>query len=167
MKNIQVNFSGDINEENVRAFISELKNKIEKNHESESLTVLISSSGGSIDIAIELFYFLKHLDCKITTVNTSIVNSAAIIIFAAGEKRIGLSYSSFYVHSVSKELNGIFTVEDLRREAREMEIHTEKIVEILANASAKNKAYWKKLMKKGCFLTAQKAKEIELVTEIS
>lgn len=169
MKNadIEISFTGSINEENVRSFITEIKNLVEKNPESNSLTIYISSLGGNVDIAVELFNFLKLLDCKITTVNISCVNSAAIIIFAAGTDRISLSCSSFYVHSVTKNLNGDFTVADLRREVKEMSANTDKIAKILESASNKNKSYWKRLMRKGCLLTPEKAKELGLVNGIS
>ena len=120
MKNedIKVHFTDSIDEKNVRTFINEIKNLNEKNPNSDSLTIYISSSGGNVDIAVELFNFIKLLDCKVRTVNMSCVNSAAIIIFAAGEERIGLPSSSFYVHSVTKNLDGEFTAADLLREAK-------------------------------------------------
>ena len=88
--------------------------------------IYISSPSGSVDIAVELFNFLKLLDCKITTVNLSCVNSAAIIIFAAGDERIRLPCSSFYVHSITKNLNRDFTAADLLREVKEMLANTDK-----------------------------------------
>ena len=164
---IKISFTGSVNEENVRAFINEIKNLVEKNPESTSLTIYLSSTGGNVDIAIELFHFLKLLDCKIKTVNTSCVNSAAIIIFAAGEERLSLPCSSFYVHSITKNLNGDFTADDLLREAKEMRVNTDKVAEILAHTSNKSRAYWKRLMKKGYSLTSPKAKELGLVNDIS
>ena len=167
MDNITISFTGSVNEENVRAFISDIKNLTDKNSQSTSLTIFISSPGGNVDIAVELFNFLKLLDCKVRTVNLSCVNSAAIIIFAAGDERISLPCSSFYVHSVTKNLNGEFTATDLLREAREMSANTDKVATILAGASDKNKSYWKRLMRKGCLLTAQKAKELGLINVVS
>ncbi|MBQ6297226.1 MAG: ATP-dependent Clp protease proteolytic subunit [Selenomonadaceae bacterium] len=164
---IKISFTGSVNEENVRAFINEIKTLIKQNPDSTVLTVYISSPGGNVDIAVELFHFLKLLDCTIRTVNISCVNSAAIIIFAAGTERISLPCSSFYVHSITKNLNGNFTADDLLREAREMAANTNKIATILADASNKNKAYWKRLMRKGCLLTSRKAKELGLVNDIS
>ena len=131
MKNLDISFTGGVNEKNVRAFITEIKNLVEKNPESDSLTIYISSPGGNVDIAVEFFNFLKLLDCKITTVNISCVNSAAIIIFAAGTERISLPCSSFYVHSVTKNLNGDFNAADLLREVKEMTENTDKIATIL------------------------------------
>lgn len=162
-----INFTGSVNEENVRAFVTEIKNLVAENSDGTSLTIYISSPGGSVDIAVELFNFLKLLDCKIRTVNMSCVNSAAIVVFAAGTERICLPCSSFYVHAVSKNLNGNFTADDLLREAREMSANTDKVATILASASNKNKSYWKRLMRKGCLLTAQKAKELGLANVVS
>ena len=159
-------FNGSVNEENVRAFINEIKNLVDKNPDATSLTIYISSPGGSVDIAVELFNFLKLLDCKVRTVNISYVNSAAIIIFAAGKERISLSYSSFYIHSITKNLNGNFTADDLLREATEMSTNTDKVATILAGISNKHKSYWKRLMRKGCLLTSQKAKEVGLINDI-
>lgn len=164
---IKINFTGNINEENVRAFINELKNLIAENPDSTLLTIYISSPGGNVDIAVELYHFLKLLDCTVRTVNISCVNSAAIIIFAAGDERISLPCSSFYVHAITKELNGTFTAADLLREAKEMSANTDKVATILANTTNKNKSYWKRLMSKGCLLTSQKAKELGLVNDIS
>ena len=164
---IKISFTGSVNEENVRTFINEIKNLTEKFPDSTALTVYISSPGGNVDIAVEIFNFLKLLDCKIRTVNMSCVNSAAIIIFAAGTERISLPCSSFYVHSITKNLNGNFTAADLLHEAREMSANTDKVATILASISNKNKSYWKCLMRKGCLLTSQKAKELGLVNDIS
>ena len=169
MKNsdIKITFTGSVNEENVRSFINEIKNLNKKFPDSSSLTIYISSPGGNVDIAIELFHFLKLLDCKVITVNVSCVNSAAIIIFAAGDERISLPCSSFFVHSITKKLNGNFTANDLLREAKEMLANTDKVATILSSTSNKNKSYWKRLMKKGCLLNSQKAKKLGLVNDIS
>ena len=167
MEEIKINFIGSVNEENVRAFINEIKNLNEKFSDSITLTIYISSPGGSVDIAVELFYFLKLLDCKVRKVNISCVNSAAIIIFAAGDERISLPCSSFYVHSITKNLNGNFTAADLMREVKEMSANTDKVATILESVSKKNKSYWKRLMRKGCLLTSQKAMELGLVNVIS
>ena len=164
---IKISFTGSVDEENVRAFINEIKILTEKFPDSTALTIYISSPGGNVDIAVELFHFLKLLDCTIRMVNISCVNSAAIIIFAAGTERISLPCSSFYVHAVTKNLNGTFTAYDLLREAKEMAANTEKIATILTGISNKNQSYWKRLMRKGCLLTPQKAKELGLVNVIS
>ena len=48
-----------------------------------------------------------------------------------------------------------------------MTANTDKVAMILAEASNKNKSYWKRLMRQGCLLTSKKAKELGLVNVIS
>lgn len=162
---IEVDFKGEINDENVRRFIDDIKDEIDVKPDSNTLNLYISSPGGNVDMAVELYNFLRLLNHKVRTINMSYVNSAAVVVFAAGEERISLTCSSFYVHSVTKKLNGIFTVKDLLREANEMSNNTEKIAKILAKSSNKNKSYWKQLMNKGYMLTAQKAKELGFIND--
>ena len=71
MNDVKISFTGNVDEENVRTFINGIKKLTEENPKSTGLTIYISSQGGNVDIAIELFHFLKLLDCKIRTINTS------------------------------------------------------------------------------------------------
>ena len=163
---MHLNFFGKIDEDNVRKFICDLKEVNQHHLDSMNLSIYISSPGGNVDMAIEIYHFLRLLDCQIRTVNISCVNSASMILFAAGKERFCLPNASFYVHSITKKLDGIFTSDDLIREAKEIENNTEKVAGILMESSNKNKAYWKRIMKKGCLLTSQKAEKIGLVNMI-
>ena len=59
---MKISFTGSVDEENIRSFINEIKNLVEKNPDSTALTIYISSTGGNVDIAVELFHFLKLMD---------------------------------------------------------------------------------------------------------
>lgn len=161
---ITVSFSDQINCDSVHRFIDRLNQINSVNPDSSLLIINISSSGGDIDVAIELFNFIKSLKCPVRTVNTSYVNSAAIIFFLAGDERICLPASSFYVHGVTKRLNGIYNAGTLMREVREMNANTEKIANLLEQRTKKNKTYWKRMMRKGQMLTSLKAAEVGLTT---
>ena len=164
---MKLNLLGKIDEENVRMFIDNLKTVNAIHPDSNSLTIYISSPGGNVDMAVELYHFLRLLDCPIRTVNISRVNSAGIIPFAAGTERFCLQNSSFYLHSITKKLDGSFTAYDLLREAKEMAANTDKVADILAQACVKNKSFWKRLMRKGYLLTSQKANEYGLANVLS
>lgn len=164
--NIAISFSDYINTDSVKAFISKLIRVNEEMPNSDVLTISISSAGGDIDVAIELYNFIRSLDCKVRMINTSYVNSAAVIVFLAGEERVCLHSSSFYVHSVSKRLNGDYTATELMREVREIRTNTEKIAELLADSSKKNKSYWKQMMMKGFIISAKKSIELGLSHKI-
>lgn len=159
---ISLVFSEYINAESVNAFMNKLVLANEQNPDSKQLTVFISSAGGDIDVAIELYNFIRSLDCRVKMVNTSYVNSAAVIVFLAGDERVCLHNSSFYVHSVSKKLDGNYTAVELLREVKEMKTNTDKIAELLAENTIKNKAYWKQMMSKGLIITSKKSVELGL-----
>ncbi|MBQ2951689.1 MAG: ATP-dependent Clp protease proteolytic subunit [Prevotella sp.] len=163
-KNITIAFSEQINSDSVYMFINKLEQINNKNPQADKLTINISSLGGNVDIAIELFNFINTLDCHIKMVNTSYVNSAAIIVFLAGDERICLPGSSFYVHSITKHLDGNYCADELIREAREMNANTEKVTSLLELKTNKNKTYWKKLMKKGQMISKGKAFELGITT---
>lgn len=126
----------------------------------------MSSPGGDVDVAIELFHFLRELDCEIQTVNTSFVNSAAIIVYLAGDVRISHSGSTFYIHSISKRLKGNFDAKSLLKEAKEIAVNTDIVATLLEQRTRKNKRYWKTLMSKGNILKAKQAFNIGLVSII-
>lgn len=160
--NISLVFSDNINADSVKAFMDKLVLANEQKPDSKQLTVYISSAGGDVDVAIELYNFIRSLDCRVKMVNTSYVNSAAVIVFLAGDERICLHNSSFYVHSVSKRLDGIYNAVELMREVKEMKTNTDKIAELLAETTKKNKAYWKQMMSKGFVITSKKSFELGL-----
>ncbi|MCM1078266.1 MAG: ATP-dependent Clp protease proteolytic subunit [Bacteroidales bacterium] len=130
------------------------------------ITIYISSPGGDIDIAIEIYRLLQTLDCTIRTINTSYVNSAAIIIYLAGSIRECYKTSSFFVHSVKKKLRGNYDSAKLLKEAKELNISTDKVTNILSQNTIKSKLYWKRLMKQGEILTATKALNLGIATLI-
>lgn len=64
-----------------------------------------SSNGGSVDSAITLYNFLKSLPCEIVMHNTGSIDSAAIVVFMAGDKRYAASHTSFLFHGVGWGVN--------------------------------------------------------------
>lgn len=165
-ENIKIDFFDSINPNSTKAFIEELKSLSIKKPNASSIWINISSPGGEIDMAIELYSFLKELDCCVITNNCSIVNSAAIIMYLAGTKRYCNFTSSFYVHSVTKKLRGVFDEERLLKEAKELKINTDRIIKILSTNTNRSMSYWRYLMKKGDVITSQQAIKLGLSTDI-
>lgn len=163
-KNITITFSDHINADSIHLFIDKLEKINEEKTGADKLIIQISSLGGDVDMAIELFNFIRTLDCHVKMVNTSYVNSAAIIVFLAGDERICLPGSSFYVHAITKQLNGNYSAGVLIKEVREMNANTEKVSSLFEMRTKKNKSYWKRLMRKGQMITKDKALELGLTT---
>lgn len=163
---IKINFSNSINATTVNAFIQNLESLCELYPNAVVLSINISSPGGDVDVAIELFYFLRSINCKIQTVNTSYVNSAAILVYLAGDERICHSGSTFYVHSISKRLKGVFDIKMLLNEVKEMSVNTDIVATLLEQRTKKEKGYWKRMMSKGCIVNADQALKLGLALSI-
>jgi ATP-dependent protease ClpP protease subunit len=68
------------------------------NLQAQSVTLCISSNGGSTEQAFYAYEVLRALPVPINTINMSIVHSAANIIFMAGERRSATPESYFLFH---------------------------------------------------------------------
>ena len=159
---IHVSFTEYINVSTTRTFIELLCREVDIHPNASDIIINMSTPGGDVELAIEIYNFLRELDCRITTVNTSFVNSAGILIYLAGDKRECLPASSFYVHSVTKKLNGTFTYKDLEREVQEVKGNTRKIAALLENRTMKTSSYWRGMMHKGVILQAERAVKLGL-----
>jgi ATP-dependent Clp protease protease subunit len=64
----------------------------------DKLYLFMNSVGGALDDGISLFGFMRSLPLEITTINTGLIASIAILPFMAGKKRIALPHSRFHFH---------------------------------------------------------------------
>lgn len=154
---ITLYFSELINATTISHFIRTFQESIVSSDFDGEVRIMISSGGGEVDVAIELYHFLQDSGLKITTVNTSVVNSAAVILYLAGTQRICYPESSFYIHSISKKFNGIYNADDLKREVKEIEVNTDIVSSILEKTTLKPKRFWKRMMRKGIIINAKEA----------
>ncbi len=163
---IHLSFNELIKPQTVRGFIERICKLCDDNPECEEVVITISTGGGDVDLAIELYNFLKSLNCRITTINSSYVNSAGVIIFLAGDKRICMEGASFYVHSVTKKISGEYNSDMLEREIQEIKANTYKITSLLESHTMSSKSSWSKLMKKGTIILPKRAMRMGLITQI-
>ena len=68
------------------------------NDKVTDLTIQFSSSGGTVDEGFSLYEFLLSLPLTLTMHNIGVVNSVAIIVFLAGDKRFANDNTIFYMH---------------------------------------------------------------------
>jgi ATP-dependent protease ClpP protease subunit len=86
-----------------------LRNRIaqiieQPNH--ESLTILLSSEGGSTDEGLALYNFIRALPVPVHMHAVGHVGSMAIPVFLAGHKRTCSPFSRFFFHAYDWGFNG-------------------------------------------------------------
>lgn len=151
-----------IDTEKAENILSILKEKVSDDCTQNHLA--IQSPGGSVPVALALANLLLSLSCPITTYNIGNVDSAALIIFAAGTKRICSPKALFHTHPISKNVEGIQTIETLSSLIQEIEEDTRRVAEFLADRAKNTPAStWKELMSKTHIISSDEALKMGLV----
>ena len=137
------------------------------NTDIKKVKIIISSPGGDVDSAVQIYTYLKALPIEIETIAISQIDSAANIIYAAGNKRLAIKGCRFFLHE------GTFTAAaqttTLHNHEESISIFKEllkKHINILSKETGQKEAKIKSLFKASTILTAEKAKQIGLVHEI-
>ena len=131
------------------------------------LHLLINSPGGSVPVALGLANFLESLPCKLITYNISRCDSAAIMLFAAGEERICVPEGTFFAHSVNIELSGQYSLDSLRMEYLKLQQDYKSILSYLSRKTSISCRCWRNYMtEKGHVFSAQEALTRGLATRI-
>ena len=156
--------SGDINEDMLRDFIFFLRHDVSSN--CEILEVGIASNGGAIGIGIAMYELLKATPQIVRTINLSNVDSAAIVVYAAGAERLCVPNAAFYFHSVGKKVDGVKTKADLVNIINEIDFDTSRIVSILNRTTKMPERHWRELMFQGGVVGAQDSLNYGLSTAL-
>ena len=133
----------------------------------KKLKIIISSPGGDVDSAIRIYSYLKALSIDIETIAFSQIDSAANIIYSAGNKRIAIKGCRFFLHE------GTFTTGSqtttLHNHEETLSIFKNLLkrhIDILSNETGKTPREINRLLQKSTILSAEEAKNIGLVHEV-
>lgn len=92
-------YHDEINIEKTKALM-EICSRALAEYTPNTIYFQFSSGGGHVDSAITLYNFLKSLPCEIIMHNTGSIDSAANVVFMAGDKRYAVAHTSFLFHGV-------------------------------------------------------------------
>lgn len=93
---IAINFCSPINPQSVSTLISIAQQGI--NGGAQEIRILMTSGGGDPNAALSAYNFLCGMPARIVTHNYGVCDSAAVIIFCAGESRLSCSQAKFLIH---------------------------------------------------------------------
>ena len=161
---VRYEMNGVIDDDKLRGLLWFLQNEVPES--CEELEVRICSHGGSVSVGLAIAGLLHELPIRVRTVNLSRVDSAAIMVFAAGDERVCYSHSGFFIHEVGKECSGTKTIRELLKMVKEIEFDVKRVVSFLARRTGINFVRWKSYMDNGLLLSADKAVELGLATRI-
>lgn len=94
-----ITVTGDLNDESYNAFLLALNDYIAAPDDYSGITLYITSGGGNADIGFAMYDVLRSFNTSIYTLAIGNCSSAALLLFALGEKRFASENTSFVVHS--------------------------------------------------------------------
>ena len=155
---------GRINENELRSWTNEIRKLADHDHD-EKVVLRISSSGGSSPTALQILGFLQQIPQHLTTVGLGKVDSAAITIFLAGDRRLITPYTSFFIHESKHDFHEIPSSQ--LRERTEHALFQEELAKnfFVSQTTISRKTLDKWYIEGKC-LSPEEAKEIGLVHEI-
>ena len=99
----------------------------------DKLFLLINSTGGSLEDGLSLYGLLKTIPLEVTTINTGLVASIAIMPFMAGRHRIAFPHSIFHFHSTAWSISAaqVMTRSQFTDVTQLMDTTRDRIIEVL------------------------------------
>lgn len=160
-----IDFSMPITAETAQSLIDTLVDKVPDG--TAELHLLINSPGGSVPVALGVAQFLEGLPCKLITYNISRCDSAAIVMFAAGEERISVPEGAFFAHTVNIELTGQYSLDALHLEYLKLRQEYNSIISYLSRKTQISSSCWRNFMtEKGHVFSSSEALKRGLATSV-
>lgn len=161
----KINVIGDISEDSYRDF-AESMDELEGILEGDDIHIELASHGG--DALMALAYFDKIRRCKsnVTIVATGLVASAAVLILAAGDKRLMTRNAWVMVHEDTVALEEEMRVTQVEKNAkisRRLEVQWNKL---MASRTRLPVSTWARLHEEETYLDATECLNAGLIDKV-
>ncbi len=155
--------SGMINHKRVR----ELQEFLNGHGTEVELFITINSPGGDEGCGRALAGMIKRAQTNgyiIHTVGHGDIQSAAVIVFAAGQKRLLSRFASVMVHESTTELTA--NASGFKVQAKQMESDEKFWCDLMQSLTGTDSKTWLKLHEDETFLRPEEAVKLNLATEL-
>ena len=164
-----INFYAGVSEVTVNNLINFITQQIATQKPENPLgeiIIQISSSGGSSDHGLLAYNYLRQLGLKKTVIGMGNVDSAAVMIFCAGDVRLAMPGCRFTLHEALTTIQGTFNGTKLHEIANLNERITNDYCKIISSVTSKKVDKISKIVKLGQVMSSEEAKEFGLATNI-
>lgn len=163
-KNRSIQLTGIVGEDFDFSFVDCALSEIERLGRKR-IIIKLNSTGGSVIEALAIVGRMKASTCQIVVEGYGVIQSAATMIFAAGNKRRISKYASFMHHESTYQLSGKHS--EVTDQVVQMEKEERLWATWMAEFSKKDYKFWyNKGKRKDFFITAEQAVELGVADEI-
>ena len=169
---VLINFYASVSEQSVNDLINFITQQIaislkNKDNPLDEIIIQISSSGGSSDHGLLAYNYLKQLNVKKTTIGMGNVDSAAVMIFLAGDERLAMSSCRFVLHEALTTIEkGVFNDTKLHEIANLNKRITRDYCSVISSVTGKSVKSVQGKVKNGKVMSSNDAIDYGLVLRI-
>jgi ATP-dependent Clp protease protease subunit len=131
-----------------------------------SAAIILNSDGGDATIGLAFFDRIKASPLSIIITAYGEVNSAATLVFAAGDKRIMTPNSSLYFHEEAVEDISGMSLSEANAHLKRLSEVDQQYNRLIASVSKKGVDFWDYLCVNETYLSPQEALEAGICDEI-
>jgi ATP-dependent Clp protease protease subunit len=161
-----IKFFAGVNQASVNALMAAVEQKLGQG--AKDIVLLISSTGGSAFYALSAYNFLKGVPAQVVTHNFGSVDSMAVVLFCAGDRRLSVPRARFVLHGLSFPFaQGVSLDEDqLGERLGSLRIDTENMAGVIAATTGRSEEKVAQDILNRTTLNPEQAVEYGLVHEI-
>lgn len=166
---VVIKFFAPVNEATINSLIDAIDHTIKKMKKGVGdITLLISSTGGSVHHGLSAYNYLKGLPVDVVTHNFGIVDSIGVVLFCGGKTRLCVPEARFLLHGVQVSFPpGVGLEQKQVEEAlKGMKIDAENISKVIAANSNKSAKEISSAMRDRTTLSPNQAESWGLVHDI-
>ncbi len=107
-----IKFFAPVNEQTIQKLMAAVDEKVAAG--ATEMTLLISTSGGSVFHGLTAYNYLKGLPLKLTTHNFGSVDSIGVPLYSSGDLRLCVPQARFLLHPVTMNFSAGASFEELQ-----------------------------------------------------
>ncbi|WP_437626612.1 ATP-dependent Clp protease proteolytic subunit [Sorangium sp. So ce321] len=139
---------------------------LESEDPEKEIQVYINSPGGVVTSGLAMYDTMQYVRCPVSTMCIGQAASMGAVLLSAGRKgrRFALPHARMMIHQPLGGARGQAT--DIEIQAREIKKIKETLIDILVEATGKNRDELAKDIERDFYLSATQAKEYGLIDEV-
>ncbi|HTN84618.1 MULTISPECIES: ATP-dependent Clp protease proteolytic subunit [unclassified Sorangium] len=139
---------------------------LESEDPEKEIQVYINSPGGVVTSGLAMYDTMQYVRCPVSTMCIGQAASMGAVLLSAGRKgrRFALPHARMMIHQPLGGARGQAT--DIEIQAREIKKIKETLIDILVDATGKNRDELAKDIERDFYLSATQAKEYGLIDEV-
>jgi len=148
----------------VELVIVENENAGRSESQQKPLFFYIDCQGGSLLEAFAIADLMRSMKTRIITVALGACQSAAVLLCAAGHERYALPNTRFLLHPLFASCQA--RLDEIEAQAKELQVLQNRYVRFLSELTQTKQEELAKLCKKESFLSAEEAKQLNIIDQI-